>query len=55
MPRRKSIRKTHRTPHLDPKDTRKTIKMLEAQGLFVPAFALKKTLREQAKRKKYRK
>ena len=51
MPRRKS-RKTHRTPHLDPKDTRKTIKMLEAKGLTIPAFALKLTLREQAKRKK---
>ena len=55
MARKKSTRKTHRTPHLDPKDTRKTIKLLEAKGLTIPAFALKLTLKEQAKRKKYKK
>ena len=53
MPRKKLSRKTHRTPHLDPKDTRKTIKLLEANGLPIPAYALKLTLRKQAKRKKY--
>ena len=51
MPRRKS-RNTARTPHLDPTKTKQTIKMLENSGLNIAAFALKKSLKEQKKKKR---